>query len=171
MTYIKENFCLNILKAKAYRAWSKAKTLMEGNEREQYKRLREYCWEIIRSNPNSKCQVGVWRTSPEMLPRFNRLYMCLHACKMGFLSGCRPMIGLDGCFLKGYYRGKLLSVMGQDGDNGFYPIAIAVVETESRDTWSWFLSNLIEDIDTGSNGNNWSFITDRQKVIFYVVHF
>ena len=91
--------------------------------------------------------------------------MCLEACKVGFLAGCHPMIGLDGCFLKGQYRGQLLVVVGQDGNNSFYPIAIAVVHTECKDTWSWFLENLLEDIGVGVNGCLWSFIMDRQKVM------
>ena len=77
---------------------------------------------------------------------FNRLYMCFEACKSGFLAGCRPMIGLDGCFLKGYYGGQLLSAVAQDGNNSFFPIAIAVVDKESRKTWSWLLKALRDDI-------------------------
>ncbi|KAF7823239.1 uncharacterized protein G2W53_021383 [Senna tora] len=43
-------------KTKAHRAWTKAKIIMEGSEREQYKRIRDYCLEILRSNPGSTCQ-------------------------------------------------------------------------------------------------------------------
>jgi len=32
---------------------------------------------------------------------FQTLYMSLAAMKQGFLEGCRPVIRLDGCFLKG----------------------------------------------------------------------
>jgi len=95
--------------------------------------------------------------------------MRLHASKVGFLAGCWPMIGLYGCFLKGYYGGQLLSTVGQDGDNGFYPIALAVVETESKDTWSWFLEKLLDDIGPYYHGRCWSFITDRQKVIYFCI--
>ena len=86
--------------------------------------------------------------------------MCLEACKTGFLAGCRPMIGLDGCFLKGQYGGQLLAAVGQDGNNSFYPIAIAVVHIECKDTWSWFLEKLLKDIGVGLNRCLWSFIID-----------
>jgi len=58
------------------------------------------------------------------------MFVCLDACKQGFKAGCRPLIGLDGCFLKGYYGGKLLSAVGQDGNNQIYVIAYAIVDVE-----------------------------------------
>ncbi|PKI39625.1 hypothetical protein CRG98_040095 [Punica granatum] len=78
----------------------------------------------------------------------------------GFKEGCRPFIGLDECFLKGYYGGQLLSAVAQDVNRHFYVIAVAVVEQESRDTWSWFLRNLLGDIGQYSD-NGWNFISDQ----------
>ena len=40
--------------------------------------------------------------------RFERLYICFNACKTGFLSGCKPVVGLDGCHLRGPHKGVLL---------------------------------------------------------------
>ena len=74
------------------------------------------------------------------------------------------MIGLDGCFLKGYYEGQLLCAVAQDGNNGLYPIAVAVVEKENFQSWYWFLMKLREDIREGTSDLGWTFITDRQKV-------
>jgi hypothetical protein len=98
-------------------------------------------------------------------PRFLRLYMCLAACKDGFRAACRPIIGLDGCFLKGHYKGQLLTGVGRDPNDNIYPIATAVVESECRDSWSWFLENLVADLGPAPNGlRGWTFISDRQKV-------
>ena len=71
------------------------------------------------------------------------------------------MIGLDGCLLKGQYRGQLLAIVGQDGNNSFYLIAIVVVHTECKYTWSWFLKNLLKDVRVDVIACLWSFITDR----------
>ena len=38
---------------------------------------------------------------------FKRMYVCLYACKRGFLVGCRPLIGIDGCHLKGTIGGTV----------------------------------------------------------------
>jgi hypothetical protein len=67
-------------------------------------------------------------------PMFQRLYMSLAAMKQGFLEGCRPVIDLDGCFLKGPYKGTLLAAVGRDANNNMYPIAIAVVEAEIKES-------------------------------------
>ena len=57
----------------------------------------------------------------------------------------------------------MLFVVGQDDDNGFYPIAIAIVQSESKDTWSWFLTRLLEDLIDFID-KRFSFISDQQKV-------
>jgi hypothetical protein len=54
--------------------------------------------------------------------------------KQGFLEGCRPVIGLDECFLKGPYKGMLLAAVGRDANNNMYPIAIVVVEVEIKES-------------------------------------
>jgi len=46
---------------------------------------------------------------------FKRFYVCLNAFKDSFIV-CRPIIGLDGCFLKGYYGGNILFVVGRDSN-------------------------------------------------------
>ncbi|KAK8604204.1 hypothetical protein V6N13_099153 [Hibiscus sabdariffa] len=57
--------------------------------------------------------------------------------KDGFKAGCRPIIGLDGCHLKGYYQGHLLAVVGIDADDSIYPIAFAVVERKTLKDQLW----------------------------------
>ena len=74
--------------------------------------LCEYVGEILRSNPRSTCQISVSRIITKMPTSFNRLYTCLDVSKKGLLASCKPMIGLNGCFLKWYYRGQLLCAIG-----------------------------------------------------------
>ncbi|KAK4394886.1 hypothetical protein Sango_1642900 [Sesamum angolense] len=62
-------------------------------------------------------------------PVIDRMYFSLWALKKGFLEGCRPIIGLDGCFLKTVYGGQLLVVVGRDGNDNMFPIAMAVVQS------------------------------------------
>jgi hypothetical protein len=66
----------------------------------------------------------------------------LDAFKRGFLGGCRPINYLDGCFIKTKFGGQLLCVVGMDPNDCIYPLAVAVVEVESLDTWKWFLQSL-----------------------------
>ncbi|PKI44159.1 hypothetical protein CRG98_035452 [Punica granatum] len=120
-------------------------------------------------NPNSTVQVKVERLTLELAPRFERLYICFNATVQGFKAGCRPIICLDCCFLNGYYGGQLLAVVGQDGNQHFYVIALAVVDHENNEVWKRFVSELLEDIgDYRDSG--WNFMSDRQKGLALALH-
>lgn len=60
------------------------------------------------------------------------MYICFKAYKESFFK-CIPVIGLDGCFLKGYYDGQILAVIGRDPNDQMLPIAYVVVEGETKD--------------------------------------
>ncbi|XP_038992977.1 uncharacterized protein LOC120116621 [Hibiscus syriacus] len=81
------------------------------------------------------------------------------------IQGCRRIISLDGCFLKGYYVGYLLTAVGTDANGGIYPIAYAVEESENRYSWLWFLEILGRDLDI-DNSYGWCFMSDRKKGLF-----
>ncbi|XP_072076472.1 uncharacterized protein [Arachis hypogaea] len=123
----------------------KARENIEGSEREQYAELRDYILGLLTANPGATIDMDT-TPMPDSLPIFKRLYICFDACKKGFIQGCRPFIGLDGTFLKGYYGGQLLTVVGQDANNQIFPIAYAVVDSETRDNWRWFLELLHRDL-------------------------
>ncbi|XP_059441949.1 uncharacterized protein LOC132174284 [Corylus avellana] len=79
--------------------------------------------------------IMVDRPNPSVLPKFGRLYLSLAAMKKGFLEGYRPVIGVDGCFLKGPLKGQLLATVGRDVNNTTYAIAFAIVEAKTKDSW------------------------------------
>ncbi|XP_059292485.1 uncharacterized protein LOC132045936 [Lycium ferocissimum] len=96
--------------------------------------------------------------------RFLKLYICFVACKQGFLAGCRPIIGVNGCHLKGHQKGEqLLTAVGIDGNNMMCHISFTVVEGELKETWRWFLTLLDEDLRISQNPFAWTFISDKQK--------
>lgn len=74
------------------------------------------------------------------------LYIRSHGQKQGFLSGCKPISGLDGCHLQGNDGGPLSSVPGRDGTYNLFKIALAVVEAKTKESWTWFSLELTEDI-------------------------
>ena len=79
----------------------------------------------------------------------------------GFINGCRPVIGLDGCFLKGKYGGVVLSAVALDGNNGLFPVAICIANGETYDSWSRFLSFLAPHVK--KHKDPLTFISDRAK--------
>ncbi|KAH7846841.1 hypothetical protein Vadar_018752 [Vaccinium darrowii] len=88
----------------------------------------------------------------------------IQVVKRGFLEGCRKIVGVDGCHLKGEYSGQLLAVIGVDPNNSMYPMAWCVLENENKDTWTWFITLLKMDLNiTETNEHEWIFINDSQK--------
>jgi hypothetical protein len=72
--------------------------------------------------------------------------------------------------LKGPYKGQLLSAISRDGNNNMYPVAHAVVEAETKDSWIWFLESLLSDLGIPPE-QGWRFIFDHQKVTILYVHY
>ncbi|KAM0029718.1 putative Zinc finger, SWIM-type, MULE transposase domain-containing protein [Helianthus debilis subsp. tardiflorus] len=62
--------------------------------------------------------------------------------------------------MKGPYPGQILTAVGVDANNGIYPVAYAVVESENTNSWLWFLGYLGDDLDIHAN-SNFTFISDR----------
>jgi len=151
---------VHLSKDQAYRAKKRAIEMIQGAANEQYSHLRSYAEELRRSNPNST--VIIQCDTSDVGPVFERIYVCLEACKAAFAYTCRPLIGLDACFLKAQHGGQLMAAVGKDGNNQMIPIAYAVVEAETRDSWQWFLNLLLEDLNSIQQ-RDWGFISDQQK--------
>ncbi|GJZ71931.1 mutator type transposase [Tanacetum coccineum] len=123
-----------------------------------------YVMELKRCNPDTTVKIDVYgEEDPESPTRlFRRIYVCLGALKKGFREGGRELLGLDGAFMRGQYPGQMLTAVGVDANNGIYPVAYGIVESENQYSWTWFLKCLGDDFDLYSN-SNFTFITDRQK--------
>ncbi|CAN1131398.1 hypothetical protein LINPERHAP2_LOCUS6379, partial [Linum perenne] len=129
----------------------------------EYAILRTYAEEILRISPGSSVKIMVDTNNPNNVHHFQRMYICFDSLKKGFLVGCRKIISLDGCFLKGLCKGELLTAVGRDANDQMYIIAWCVVEVESKSSWDWFLEQLQTDLNMG-NGAGWCFSSDQQKI-------
>ncbi|RYR27746.1 hypothetical protein Ahy_B01g051784 [Arachis hypogaea] len=163
---------LTVTTSMAARSRQAALDDIQGEYRKQYKRIGDYCYELLRSNPGSSVTLKVQRSPDFEIEQqhsslnnyciFQRLYVCLDACKKSFRH-CRKFIGLDGCLLKTPQGGQLLTAIGWDPNDQMLPIAYAVVESETKDTWTWFLKLLIDDFGSETIGRA-TFMSDQQKV-------
>nr|KAJ0198545.1 hypothetical protein LSAT_V11C700346510 [Lactuca sativa] len=120
-----------------------------------------YGEELRRTNPGSIVKMDV-DVMPDGTTYFSKFYVCLKGVKDGWIQGCRRVIGLDGCFLKGICKDQLLTVVGRDANNHIYPLAWAEVVVESKETWKWFVDLLLDDIEMG-NGHGLTLISDQHK--------
>jgi hypothetical protein len=133
---VKRRWNVEVSLRQLYRAKEKAKEQIEGKNKEQYKWLWDYCATVRQTNREITMLMKIERPTLDVPPTFQRLYMSLVACKDGFRHACRLVIGVDGCFLKGRCGGQLLAAVGRDPNDNIYPIAMAVVEGETKDSWS-----------------------------------
>ncbi|XP_073219727.1 uncharacterized protein [Cicer arietinum] len=59
--------------------------------------------------------------------------------------------------------GMILADVGRDPNDQMLPIALAVVEGETRDSWTWFLKLLIDDLCGQQACKFYTFISDQKK--------
>ncbi|XP_039145858.1 uncharacterized protein LOC120283285 [Dioscorea cayenensis subsp. rotundata] len=152
---VKTNQEVDISRLKAYRAKCIAQRIIDGDEESQMARLHDF--ELLKTHPGSAIIVNC---NDEGV--FEALYVCLAPLREGFLAGCRHLISVDGCFLKGLYGGQLLCAVGIDANDCIYPISWAMVKKENKDNWKWFFEVLAEDLRI-TDSKKWAFILDRQK--------
>nr|KAJ0204289.1 hypothetical protein LSAT_V11C500264130 [Lactuca sativa] len=155
---LQREYQVDISKMKVFGAKTNALNQVRGN----YEELRT-------RNPGTTVKIYV-ESEPNLASEsrtFKRIYIYLGPLKKGFLAGKGDYLGLYGTFMKGPYRGMILTTVARckyiscvlDGNNCTYPLAYAVVEAESINSWTWFLRCLGDDIDFQSS-SNFTFISD-----------
>ena len=162
--HVMQKISIDLSLSQVYRSRKAARELITGNEEAQYGLLRDYAEMILRTDVGSRVILQTEMDNENAEPKFKRMYIRYNAQKVGFLGGCRPFIGLDGCHLKGRFGGQLLSATAKDGNDNIFPVAMAVVEQENKDSWTWFLEQFAEDIGRPEE-LNLVFISNRQTVL------
>lgn len=141
--------------------------LLEKEYAEQFAHLRGYVEEINTQNPGSVAFIDTY-LNDKGEDVFNRFYVCFHILKTQWAGSCRPIIGLDGTFLKVAVKGVLLTAVGHDANNQIYPIAWAVVQSENADNWLWFVQQIKKDLNL-EDGSRFVIISDRSKGLLSAV--
>ncbi|XP_026451983.1 uncharacterized protein LOC113352371 [Papaver somniferum] len=91
--------------------------------------------------------------------QFQRIFISFDACIKGYRF-CRAIVYLDATFLTGRFRGCLMEATGINGDKRFFPLAMALVDTENNNNWEWFLRNLTQVV---GDGRSITFLSDRYE--------
>ncbi|XP_074326636.1 uncharacterized protein LOC141664577 [Apium graveolens] len=136
---------------KVCRVESQKRALLKNNETHstQFGQAWDYAHEIKRVLPENT--IKILCEDPESGTGSGR-FMIMH------------LIDLDGCHLKGPFGGQILAAVGVDANDGMYLIAWAFVESETTESWTWFLKFLGQDLKIRTDDEaEWTFISDRQK--------
>lgn len=131
---------------KAWRGKQLALEEVYGNWTSTYAALPMFMMAMKHANPGSVVEIdaGDYHQNNDASV-FIRIFWCLKPMIDGW-QHARPVLSIDGTFLKGKYNGKLLVAMGIDSNNHQYPVCYALVDEESYDNWSWFLRLLRQHV-------------------------
>ncbi|KAK8554024.1 hypothetical protein V6N12_031002 [Hibiscus sabdariffa] len=106
-----------------------------GSYVEEYANLWGYAVELMYRNLGSTVSIQVYRDNDNNVV-FHRMYSVT--------------------------QGELLVVVGRDGNNQMFPVAWAVVEGECKESWNWFLTELMDDLNH-PKGEGLTLMSDQQK--------
>ncbi|XP_050878765.1 uncharacterized protein LOC127082574 [Lathyrus oleraceus] len=126
-------------------AKTKAFERVFGNWKDSYKELTQY---LVALNHYDSGTVAILETlltytSDETCVSdngiFHRFFWAYEPCIKGF-SFCKTIIQIDETWLYGKYKGMLLMVVTQDGNNNIFPTAFSLVEWETVGGWNRYPS-------------------------------
>lgn len=152
---IKQEYGIQLNYYQAWRGKEIAKEQLQGSYKEAYNQLPVFCEKIMERNPGSLATFATKEDSS-----FHRFFVAFHASLYGFQQGCRPLLFLNSIFLKSKYQGTLLAATAADGNDEVFPVAFAVVDSETDENWHWFLQQLKASL---SVSRGITFVADRGK--------
>ncbi|XP_021745682.1 uncharacterized protein LOC110711581 [Chenopodium quinoa] len=158
-----ERYRIHVKLRLLYKVKSLGTEQLHGGFAQSYAVLPKYAKMIKVTNLGSYALV-TWTTNGDQSFKFKACFISFAAQVKGFLGGCRPIIGIDGAHLSGYYKGIMLTTVSIDGNNEFFVLAYGIVDTESIDSWTYFFINLrCLFAHYGSEKDDWTFISDRMR--------
>nr|XP_009778448.1 PREDICTED: uncharacterized protein LOC104227813 [Nicotiana sylvestris] len=104
-------------------------TVFESHPADSYNKLPKYFYILEKTYPGSV--VKLKKTADECF-----LYAFVALCTS--ISGweyCRPVVVVDGTFLKSAYRGIMLTTSTMDAAGTILPLAYVVVDSENNASW------------------------------------
>ncbi|XP_026396246.1 uncharacterized protein LOC113290870 [Papaver somniferum] len=134
------SFTSSLIEKEAYNGREKVYKSIYGDDVKSYSHLVWYMNAIMETNP---CSVIDFEFYPAK-KQFQWIFILFAACIQGYRC-CQLMVYLDATFLTGIFRGCLIAATWINGDHGFFPLAIALVDAENNNNWEWFLRNLTQN--------------------------
>ncbi|KAI3779089.1 hypothetical protein L2E82_08571 [Cichorium intybus] len=136
---IKNSLNVNVSYGKAWHGRRRAIENIYGTWESNFAELPKYIAALQASNPST---IVKWfhetNNSSSHVATFKYIFWAFGPAIDAFQL-CRPVISVDGCHLKGSYKGKMLVAVTKDANNSILPIAYAIVDEETSHSWCWFL--------------------------------
>nr|GEU70402.1 PB1 domain-containing protein [Tanacetum cinerariifolium] len=152
---LKQDFGVKLSYTKVWRGIGGAREQLHGSSKESYNKLPSFCEKLVATNPGSVANLVIGDKK-----RFKSLFVSFYALIRGFQNSCRPIIFLEATSLKSRYGEILLTANAIDGNESYFPVALAVVAVEDDENWHWFLEQLKTSI---LNSQPITFVVDIDK--------
>ncbi|XP_060969510.1 uncharacterized protein LOC133036789 [Cannabis sativa] len=123
---------------KAWRSKEHAVNDLRGNASDSYNLIPSFLHMVEKTNPGSVVDL---KTTEDNSLLF--VFMALDASIKGW-GACRPIVVVDGTFLKAAYGGTLLCACTQDATGHIFPLAFCVADSENDQSWKWFFKKFKE---------------------------
>ncbi|XP_025628680.1 uncharacterized protein [Arachis hypogaea] len=131
---------------KVWMSKQKAIAQIYGDWEESYKKVPKLLQALQSCSPGTICELRVVPYyDGHLLIRncsmFDKVYWAFPFCVETF-KHCMPFDSVNGAHLYGRYGGVLLIAVAQDGNSNILPIAFAIMESKSTESWSFFFTNM-----------------------------
>ncbi|XP_019255305.1 PREDICTED: uncharacterized protein LOC109233907 [Nicotiana attenuata] len=147
---------VNLTYMPAWRAKEKALEFLRGHPADSYSRLPSYLYILEKTYPRTV--VNLKNTEDDC---FLYAFVVLGTSIKGW-EYCRPVVVVDGTFLKSTYRGMMLTASTMDATSSILPLAYAVVDSENDAAWNWFFKQFK---DAYGEKPNMCVVSDRNESI------
>ena len=147
-----DDYGVSMSYSKAYRSREKALQLVRGKADESYGELPMYLHMLRVANPGTMTSLVTTDNN-----KFKYLYIA-YANSIHGWQHCRPVIVVDGTFMKASYGGTLFTASTMDASNNIFPLAFGVGDSENDEAWQWFFTKLRESYGA-REGNLLQFFT------------
>ncbi|XP_062112465.1 uncharacterized protein LOC133823619 [Humulus lupulus] len=151
-----DDFGVSMAYQKAWRARENALELARGNQDDSYQKLPIFLHMLKVSNPGTIIHLVTDNTY-----HFKYMYLAFANSIKGW-KHCRPVIVIDGTYLKTSFGGTLFTASTMDANNNIFPLAFGIGDSENDSSWLWFFTKLKE---TYREREGMAIISDRHKSI------
>ncbi|XP_071697892.1 uncharacterized protein [Rutidosis leptorrhynchoides] len=137
-THVKKVWKVDISYTKAWNSRRIAIERLFGTWQSNLAELPTYVDELLHTNPDT---IVRWAFDPQVeygVHTFKYVFWAFGPANMAYQQ-CIPIHCIDGTHLKGNYIGKMLTAVAKNANGQILPVAFAVVDNESNESWAWFL--------------------------------
>lgn len=166
-TDIKNVLNVDISYAKGWFGRRKAIENVHGTWVSNFNELPNYIRALQESNPGTVVQWLHQPYSSSSMATFKYVFWAFKPSIDAFKLS-PPFISVDATHLKGDYKGKLLIAISKNANNYILPVAYALVDEETVESWCWFF-NVFRQHVLGDSSRRLCVISDRHRGIMHAM--